>query len=102
METSVFEQYIKDVFLPAIGTERPMLLVYGHSIHVDVNVIKLLLAEQITVLKLPAHSSHILHPLDCSTMKPMKDNWESKLVKWQILHVGTELPKQEFARITMI
>lgn len=100
METTIFEQYIKAVFLPAIGAERPVLLVYdGHKTHVDLNVIDLLVAENITVLKLPAHSSHILQPLDCSTMKPMKDKWDSELVKWQRLHVGAKLPKQEFARI---
>lgn len=104
METTIFEQYIKSVFLPAIGAERPILLVYdGHSTHVDLSVIELLVANQITVLNLPAHSSHILQPLDCSTMKPMKDSWDRELVKWQRLHVGAKLPKQEFARIiTMI
>lgn len=100
METKIFENYIEKVFIPAIGPERPVLLIFdGHSTHVDLSVIELLMANQITVLKLPAHSSHILQPLDCSTMKPMKDNWDSELVKWQRLHVGTKLPKQEFARI---
>lgn len=102
-ETTIFEKYIKEVFLPAVGPERPVLLVFdGHS-HVDLSVIELLAAQEITVLKLPAHSSHILQPLECSTMKPMKDKWDSELVKWQRLHVGAKLPKQEFARlITMI
>ncbi|XP_063384473.1 uncharacterized protein LOC134670603 [Cydia fagiglandana] len=100
METKIFENYIAKVFIPAIGPERPVLLIFdGHSTHVDLSVIELLMANQITVLKLPAHSSHILQPLDCSTMKPMKDNWDSELVKWQRLHVGAKLPKPEFARI---
>lgn len=99
--------YIKEVFLPAVGQERPVLLVFdGHSTHVDLSVLERLAAQEITVLKLPAHSSHILQPLlllDCSTMKPMKDKWDSEIVKWQRLHVGAKLPKQEFARlITMI
>ncbi|KOB66553.1 Jerky protein, partial [Operophtera brumata] len=100
METSIFEKYIKDVFIPAIGSERPVLLIYdGHSTHCDLSVIELAVANGITILKLPPHSSHILQPLDCSTMKPLKDRWESELIKWQRLHVGAKLPKSEFARI---
>lgn len=99
METTIFEKYIKDVFIPAIGSERPVLLIYdGHSTHVDLSVIELAAAEGITILKLPAHSSDVLQPLDCSTMKPMKDRWEEELIKWQRLHVGAKLPKKGFAK----
>lgn len=100
METSIFEKYFTSVFLPSIGNERPVLLVYdGHSTHVDLKVIEIAASENITILKLPPHTSHILQPLDCSAMKPMKDRWEDALVKWQRLHVGAKLPKYEFSRI---
>ncbi|CAB3255555.1 unnamed protein product [Arctia plantaginis] len=65
----------------------------------DLNVIKLAQSENITILKLPPHSSDTLQPLDCSGMKPMKDRWDEALVKWQRLHIGAKLPKSEFARI---
>ncbi|CAG4950586.1 unnamed protein product [Parnassius apollo] len=71
----------------------------GHSTHVDLKVIELAISENVTILKLPPHSSHILQPLDVSGMKPMKDRWEEALVKWQRLHIGAKLPKSEFARI---
>ncbi|CAG4990969.1 unnamed protein product [Parnassius apollo] len=100
METSIFEKYFKNVFLPAIGNERPVLLIYdGHSTHVDLKVIELAISENVTILKLPPHSSHILQPLDVSGMKSMKDRWEEALVKWQRLHIGAKLPKSEFPRI---
>ncbi|KAL0811981.1 hypothetical protein ABMA28_009379 [Loxostege sticticalis] len=64
----------------ACGDERPVLLVYdGHSTHVDLSVIEYAASQGITILKLPPHSSHILQPLDCSTMKPLKDKWEDEL-----------------------
>lgn len=100
METSIFEKYIKDVFIPAIGSERPVLLVYdGHKTHVDLGVLELADANNITILKLPPHSSHVLQPLDCSAMKSMKVHWEDALVKWQRLHSGAKLPKSEFAKL---
>lgn len=56
-------------------------------------------AENVTILKLPPHSSDVLQPLDCSTMKSMKVHWEDALVRWQRLHTGAKLPKSEFARL---
>ncbi|XP_026325747.1 uncharacterized protein LOC113234608, partial [Hyposmocoma kahamanoa] len=100
METSIFEKYLKDVFVPAIGSKRPVLLIYdGHSTHTDLSVIEYAISEGITILKLPPHSSDVLQPLDCSVMKPMKDRWDQELIKWQRMHVGFKLPKSEFARI---
>lgn len=100
MQTSIFEKYLKSVFVPALGNDRPVLLIYdGHSTHVDLNVIQYAASEDITILKLPPHSSDVLQPLDCSTMKPLKDRWEDEIIKWQRLHIGAKLPKSEFARI---
>lgn len=100
METTIFERYMKETFVPAIGTERPVLLIFdGHSTHVDLSVIQYAASQGITILKLPAHSSHILQPLDCSAMKPLKDRWEDEIIKWQRLNIGTKIPKNEFARI---
>ncbi|VVC95530.1 unnamed protein product [Leptidea sinapis] len=75
------------VFFPAIGNDRPVLVIYdGHSTHVDLNVIKLVLSKNIIIIKLPLHSSDTLQPLHCSGMKPMKDRSDEALVKWQRLH----------------
>lgn len=100
METTIFERYMRETFVPAIGPERPVLLIFdGHSTHVDLSVIEYAASQDITILKLPPHSSHILQPLDCSVMKPFKDKWEDEIIKWQRLHIGSKLPKNEFARI---
>lgn len=92
--------YMKEVFVPSTSGERPLLLIFdGHSIHVDLNVIEYAASEGITIAKLPAHLSDVLRPLDCSTMKPLKDKWEDEVIKWQRLNIGTKLPKPKFARI---
>ncbi|KAJ2937643.1 hypothetical protein O0L34_g19317 [Tuta absoluta] len=100
METSIFEKYMREVFVPSTRGERPLLLIFdGHSTHVDLSVIEYAASEGITIVKLPAHSSDVLQPLDCSTMKPLKDKWEDEVIKWQRLNIGTKLPKPQFARI---
>ncbi|CAG4977347.1 unnamed protein product [Parnassius apollo] len=64
MDTQIFYNYIEKVFIPALGKERPVLLVYdGHGSHIDLNVVELAIRSNVTKLKLPPHTSHILQPL---------------------------------------
>lgn len=100
MESDIFETYFKKVFIPNIGDERPVLLTYdGHATHVGLNIIEEARKAKITILKLPAHTSHVLQPLDVAVMKSFKDRWDQLLVKWQRLNVGATLPKKEFVRL---
>lgn len=100
METTVFENYFTNVFLKALGSERPVLLICdGHSTHVGLKVVELARAERVTILKLPPHSSHLLQPLDLCVMKSIKSVWDQHLSQWQRHHVGMKLPKNEFAKI---
>ncbi|CAG4951809.1 unnamed protein product [Parnassius apollo] len=61
METAVFENYIEKVFLKTVGTKRPILLIFdGHATHVGINLIKKAREAEITILKIPPHTSHLL------------------------------------------
>lgn len=98
MQTDIFDNYFKNSFLRTIGTERPVLLFFdGHATHVSLNLIQMAIDNQVTIIKLPPHSSHILQPLDLSVMKAVKDRWDPLLVSWQRLHIGQKLPKAEFS-----
>lgn len=98
MEATVFENYFEKAFLKKIGTDRPVLLIYdGHSTHVTINLIELASRNNVTILKLPPHTSHVLQPLDISVFKPLKTSWDERLVKWQRKHIGTRLPKKDFS-----
>ncbi|CAH2228586.1 jg21237 [Pararge aegeria aegeria] len=100
MESEIFEQYFIKTFLPTIGNQRPILLIYdGHATHVGLNIIMKAREAGVTILKLPAHTSHVLQPLDVAVMKSFKDKWDSLLVKEQRLNVGVPLPKAKFAQL---
>lgn len=101
MEASVFESYFSNVLIPEICKPgKPQLVVFdGHSTHLDLNVIQKASENNITLLKLPAYTSHILQPLDVSTMKSMKDRWDQRLIKWQRLNIGKKIQKKEFTQI---
>lgn len=100
MESQIFYNYMKDIFIPSFGDERPLLLIYdGHSTHVDVNVVELAIKNDVTILKLPPHTSHLLQPLDLAVFKSVKISWNAKLVRWQRENVGRKLQKKEFAEM---
>lgn len=100
MEKDVFRNYFIKSFLKAIGNARPVLLTYdGHSTHIDLKVIEEAKKANVTILKSPPHSSHLLQPLDLSVMKSLKVSWDENLVRWQRMNIGTALPKKEFAYI---
>lgn len=100
METEIFHNYMEKVFIPGLGEERPVLVVYdGHSTHVDIKVVELARKHNVTILKLPPHTSHLLQPLDVTVFKSFKSNWDAKLVEWQRHNVGVKLPKKVFSNL---
>jgi hypothetical protein len=95
METEIFKNYFMNTILSSIGTKRPVLIIYdGHSTHIDQSIIETAIKENITILKLPPHSSHLLQPLDLSVFKSFKGTWDDKLIKWQRQNLGRKLPKK--------
>lgn len=100
METPVFEAYFEKVFLKTVGEKRPILLLYdGHATHVGINLIKKAREANITILKIPPHTSHLLQPLDLAVNKSFKDRWDAAILKWQRMNIGKTLPKQEFSKM---
>lgn len=98
MTSEIFRNYFTKTLLPFFGDTRPILIVYdGHASHVDSQLIETAQAENVTILKLPAHSSHLLQPLDLSVFRPLKLIWEKKLLVWQRRHQGCKIPKKHFS-----
>ena len=73
-------------FIHSIPLTRPVLLILdGHASHVTINVIKLAHENNIHLLCLPAHTSHILQPLDVGVFYSFKIN-NSKACKKYIIN----------------
>lgn len=100
MESTVFKNYFEKSFIKQLPEDRPVLVIYdGHASHVSVDVIKTAIENQITILKLPPHTSHLLQPLDLSVFKSLKTRWDAKLVEWQRKNVGVKIPKRMFSKL---
>ena len=62
-----------DFFIMSIPSARPVLLLYdGHAAHISIEVIQKARKNDIHLLCLPAHGTHILQPFDVSVISSLK------------------------------
>ena len=65
-----------EFFLSSIPPIRPVLLIQdGHSSHISIELIEMARANGVCLLCLPAHTSHILQPLDVGVFKSFKSSF---------------------------
>ena len=63
-------------FIQNIPSNRPVLLIQdGHHFHVSIELIELVRSNDIHLLCLPAHTSHLLQPLDVGAFKSFKSKF---------------------------
>jgi hypothetical protein len=85
MQTNVFVSWF-DTFLRQVK-ERPFLLVFdGHRTHIGLDLIKCAKDNNVSLLKLPSHTTHCLQPLDMgsSFAAVSTDEWISPSAKKRI------------------
>jgi len=101
MTEKVFLNWFQHQFIERVKTiEGPKLLIYdGHTSHVSLSLIECAVKNDISLLKLPPHTTHFLQPLDVSAFKPLKTKWDKVLVDWQRHNYGRTLGKADFSKI---
>lgn len=98
MTSEIFRNYFERSFLPHVTGKGPILVIYdGHASHIDNILIEKARNENVNILKLPAHTSHLLQPLDLAVFRSFKAIWDKKLTSWQKKHQGYRLTKKDFA-----
>lgn len=102
MEKEVFINYFEKSFIKTTNPSEinPVLLIYdGHSSHIDIKLVEIAKQNNITILLLPPHSSHLLQPMDLTVFKSIKTTWDQRLCSWTRNHKQQKLPKQELSKI---
>lgn len=76
-------------FVSNIPPARPVLLVQdGHVSHVSIDAIEFARANNIHLLCLPSHTTHILQPLDVGVFKSFKSNFSKSCSNYLAKHPG--------------
>ena len=79
---------------------RPVLLVLdGHASHVTVDVVELARRNDIHMLCLPAHTTHMLQPLDVGVFKPLKTYYYKACKKYITEHPGRVVTTEVIASL---
>ena len=82
------------------NTQRPILMVFdGHSTHLTSRVVMKAKGEDITIIKLPPHTTDRLQPLDVCCFKPLKVQWDKAIAKWNTEHKAVRLTKAAFVEL---
>ena len=87
-------------FLQQIPPVRPVLLLQdGHASHTSIEVIELARANNIHLLCLPAHTTHILQSLDVGVFKSFKSNFSKASTKYLASHPGRVITTDKLASL---
>ena len=100
MITELFYGWVANHFVSHIPPERPVvLLVDGHTTHIDIEVSKICKENGILLYCLLPHSSHIIQPLDVGFFGALKSSWAKAVDKFKIAHMGSSVTKETFAGV---
>ena len=87
-----------DFFIANIPSARPVLLIYdGHASHISMEVIEKARKNDIHLLCLPSHCSHILQPLDVSIMSSLKLHFSKVCRRFLVNNAGRVITEQDLA-----
>ena len=76
---------------------KNLLLLDAHKSHIyNLRFIRLMIKNGIEVLAIPAHTSHILQPLDSTSFANFKTAWNNSLIESLFKNVGCKMSKQDF------
>ena len=73
-----------------------MLILDGHLSHISLEVISQARANDIHILCLPPHATHLLQPLDVAVFKPVKQAWRTIITDYQRATNFSNLDKEAF------
>ena len=100
---TVFQQYIKEHFLSNIARDenQHILLIFdGHSCHVSKMLIEWAAAQKLILFVLPAHTSHILQPLDIGIFGPFKQFYYGECANYTRENIGQAVTKYDMVNLS--
>ena len=99
-DMELFSYWMKDLFLPSIPPTRPVLLLLdGHSSHYEPETIHYAASQDVVVLCLPPHTTHVSQPLDVSFFKPLKVYWSEVCHRYIQDNPGRVVTKYQFSSL---
>ena len=96
INTELFYGWVANHFSKRVPARPVVLLLDGHSLHINLELSKFCRDNSIFLYCFPAHASHILQPLDVSFFKPLKASWGKACDNYRVRYPGTHVTKHFF------
>lgn len=98
MATAIFNSWF-DSFTNTVK-QRPLLLIYdGHASHLSPSLVKKAREEDISIIKLPPHTTDHLQPLDVCCFRPLKAKWDKAVAAYHHKNQAAHINKSKFVDI---
>lgn len=78
---------------------RVLLIVDGHTSHSALPALEFCQQNEIEMLCLPPHATHVLQPLDRTVFKSLKANYHKEATAWMHRHPGSSISKFQFCSL---
>ena len=92
-------EWLQRIFIPETGAgdgQHRLLILDGHGSHVTVDFMWICKQHQIQLLYLPAHSSHVLQPLDLAPFSVIKSSYRQQIQELASLDDAAPVKKERF------
>ncbi len=98
MEADSFDDWFTNVFVAETRhLKGPTLLILdGHKSHLSMRIAQTARANQVSIVCLPAHSTHLLQPLDVAVFSPVKTAWRKIVSEGNINNSYKNIDKKTF------
>ncbi|CAG5051853.1 unnamed protein product [Parnassius apollo] len=84
INADLFYEWLK-FFDRNIPPTRPVMLIMdSHASHIAPKILDYAKSHQIILFTMPAHTSHILQPLDVGVFRPLKAAWRAELQNYKV------------------
>ena len=95
--SDIFKGYVMNhllKYLPERNEKNPVLLLYdGHRSHINLGIIDWAQQEHVVLFVLPAHTSHVLQPLDVGCFGPYERIFNNLSHKFMREHCGESITR---------
>ena len=86
VNSELFLEWLR-FFVQSIPPARPVLLILdGHASHVSIEAVEFARSNEVHMLCIPAHTTHILQPLDVGVFKPFKSAYNKACKRFMADH----------------
>ncbi len=99
MDSELFLKWLRH-FIRYAPEERPLILIMDqHETHVSKDVIMFCRGNKIELLCLPAHTTHILQPLDIAVFNPLKTAFSTMASRMGLVRGDIVVGKKQFSPV---